>query len=69
MGAPEFILKEKIDKYRNKIDKYTKEYRVICVCEADNAKLENVHVLGFVLLRDKIRPEAPATLNYFKEQG
>ena len=30
---------------------------------------ENVKVIGFILLQDKIREEAPDTLKYFKEQG
>lgn len=69
MGAPEFVLKKNINEYREKLFEYTKDYRVIVVCSADNINLDNIKVLGFILLRDTIRKEAKATLEYFKEQG
>ena len=69
MGAPEFILKKNINEYQEKLSEYTKNYRVIVVCSADNASLDNINVLGFILLRDKIRKEAKETLQYFKDQG
>lgn len=69
MGAPEFVLKKNINEYQEKLLEYTKNYRVIVVCSADNANLDNISVLGFILLRDKIRKEAKETLQYFKDQG
>lgn len=69
MGAPEFVLKKNISEYREKLLEYTKDYRVIVVCSADNINLDNIKVLGFILLRDTIRKEAKPTLQYFKEQG
>ena len=53
------------------VDKYI-DYRVLVVAksmESDLDNPENVKVIGFILLQDKIREEAPDTLKYFKEQG
>lgn len=69
IGAPEFILKKKIKKYEKDLEKYTKNYRVILVAFAKDKDLADVEVVGYLLLQDKIRKEAPATLAYFKEQG
>lgn len=68
-GAPEFLLKSKIKKYKDEIDKYAKDYRVLVLVQAKDKKLSGVKVLGYLLLQDKIRKEAPDTLRYFKEQG
>lgn len=71
MGASEFVLKSEIGKYTNEIDKYI-DYRVLVVAKSMEGELdnpENVKVIGFILLQDKIREEAPDTLKYFKEQG
>lgn len=69
IGAPEFILKKKMKKYEKELEKYTKDYRVILVARAKDKELTGVEVVGYLLLQDKIRKEAPATLAYFKEQG
>lgn len=69
IGAPEFILKKKMKKYAKDLEKYTKDYRVILVASAKNKELDDVEVVGYLLLQDKIRKEAPDTLKYFKEQG
>ena len=71
IGASEFVLKSEIGKYTNEIDKYI-DYRVLVVAKSMEGELdnpENVKVIGFILLQDKIREEAPDTLKYFKEQG
>ena len=68
-GAPEFLLKSKSKKYKNEIDTYAKDYRVLALIQAEDKKLSGVKVLGYLLLQDKIRKEAPDTLHYFKEQG
>ena len=65
MGASEFVLKSEIGKYTSEIDKYI-DYRVLVVAksmESDLDNPENVKVIGFILLQDKIREEAPDTLN------
>lgn len=69
IGAGEFILKDQIKKYQKKLEQYIRDYRVIVIAKTKNKKLTNPEVLGFILLQDKIRKEAPETLKYFKEQG
>ena len=74
IGAPEFILGDKIEKYRDQLNEYSKENRVIALVHSKtriiNRELpRDVNVIGFVLIRDVIRKEANKTLEYFKEQG
>lgn len=70
-GAPEFVLKNDFIKYKDKIESYS-DYRVLVIAYNELA-LSNtpsgLKVLGFLLIQDKIRKEAPDTLKYFKEQG
>ena len=66
MGSPEFVLKEKIKKYQDKINEYSNKYRVLTVAKISN---KNIDVLGFILIQDKIRKNTKETLNYFKKQG
>ena len=71
IGAPEFVLKSAFDGYRAKVEQYS-DYRVLVLCYSPDSLSEtpsNLRVLGFLLIQDKIRKEAPATLKYFKEQG
>ncbi len=71
IGAPEFVLKNSFSKYQEFLDKYT-DYRVLVVAHQNEALSQgqlDLKVLGFVLIQDKIRKEAPDTLKYFKEQG
>ncbi len=66
MGSPEFVLKEKIKKYQDKINEYSNKYRVLTVAKISN---KNIDVLGFILIQDKIRKNTKETLDYFKKQG
>ena len=71
IGAPEFLLKNDFEQYRGVIDKYS-DYRVLAIAYSKlklSDKPTKLKVLGFVLIQDKIRKEAPDTLKYFKEQG
>ena len=74
IGAPEFILEERIQEYESIIHKYSDNYRMLLLAHS-NKKFqgkelpENIEVLGFVLITDKIRVNAKETLQYFKEQG
>lgn len=71
IGAPEFVLRNDFDKYKDVVEKYS-DYRVLVVGITKNKiteKPSGVKVLGFLLIQDKIRKEAPDTLRYFKEQG
>ena len=73
MGAPEFVAPELSSLYQEKCEVYQKEgKRVICIARAEKIaeyRLANVRILGYVLIEDKIREEAPATLRFFAEQG
>ena len=74
IGAPEFILKEKIEEYREQLKQYSDDYRVILLAHSkesfkEKELPENIEILGFVLITDRIRKNAKSTLKYFKEQG
>ncbi len=75
LGAPEFVLREDYDTYRTEILTYAKRgYRVLVFGSyagaLDGKKLtEKVTPLGYVLLSNPIRKEAPETFQYFAEQG
>lgn len=67
IGAPEFLGKSNIEKYE-------KDYRVLALAYSKegikNNKLPNeIELIGYVLLLDKIRKEAKQTLKYFEKQG
>ncbi len=67
LGAPEFVIKDKVEKY-------AKDYRVLAVAhtkeEIQNNQLpQNIELIGYVLILDKIRKEAKQTLKYFDKQG
>ena len=71
LGAPEFILKEKFDNYKDKIEEFSKTYRVLLVAHSnydfENKELpKEINPLGIVIVQDKIRKEAKETLEYFK---
>ena len=71
IGAPEFVLKSDFDRYKEIVEEYS-EYRVLVVAMNDKKLSESpsgLKVLGFLLIQDKIRKEAPDTLKYFREQG
>lgn len=74
IGAPEFILKEKSEEYQEIIQRYSDDYRVIMLAHSEESFQEkelpeNIEVLGFIFITDKIRKNAKETLKYFKEQG
>lgn len=74
LGAPEFILKEELKNYKDTINQYAKDYRVLVLAYSpnkisNNELPEKVELIGYVLLLDKIRKEAKQTLRYFKKQG
>ena len=71
VGAPEFLLGSDVVNYQEKINSYS-DYRVLVVCYNNlslSEKPVDLNVLGFLLIQDKIRKEAPSTLKYFKDQG
>lgn len=71
IGAPEFVLKSDFRKYGEKVEQYS-DYRVLIIAfsrDEISKRPNNLKVLGFILIQDRIRKEAPDTLKYFKEQG
>ena len=74
LGAPEFVLGEEFLKYKDMINKYAMDYRVIVLAHSkedfENKELpEKVELVGLLLILDKIRKEANRTLEYFDKQG
>ena len=75
LGAPEFVLREDYTKYQGRIEQYTSRgFRVLVFGnydgEPDGKPLTGtVTPLGYVLLLNKVREEAPATFKYFADQG
>lgn len=74
IGAPEYVLRDKFEEYKDEIEKQIEDYRVVVLArskeELKKEKLpQEVEYLGMVLLTDTIRPKAKETLAYFKEQG
>ncbi len=74
IGAPEFVLKDDFEKYRKEIEKYSMDYRVLVLAHSKNDfnkkdLPDEVNLLGYILLLDKIRPDASKTLSYFEDQG
>ena len=75
LGAPEFVLREDYETYRLEIQTYAKRgYRVLVFGTyegtLEGTKLtEKVLPLGYILLANPIRKEAPETFAYFAEQG
>lgn len=69
IGAPEFILKDEISDYQVELEKYTKDYRVLLLAKSSDEEGGQIEPLGFILLQDVIRKEAPDTLKYFQDQG
>lgn len=75
LGAPEFILRENYANYKNIIEKYSQEgFRVVLFAEYPSTEINGVLIekaepLGFILLCNPIRKEAPKTFRYFEKQG
>ena len=76
LGAPEFVMPEMNDKKTlNMIEQYAKDgYRVLLVAHSD-AKINKDVVptsrsaVALLILEDRIRDEAVATIKWFKENG
>lgn len=74
IGASEFVLKDDFEKYKQEIEKYSIDYRVLVLAYSRNNFNKkdlpnNISLLGYILLLDKIRPDANKTLSYFEAQG
>lgn len=75
MGAPEFVLREKYEIYKQEIQEYAeKGIRVLVFGTYDGVidgkRLEKgITPLGYILLTNPIRKDAKETFQYFAEQG
>ena len=74
LGAPEFLFRGQTLPFQKKLDEFSAENRVIILAfsESDFKGYDlpdNLTAKAFVLIRDKIRPSANQTLQYFAEQG
>lgn len=75
MGAPEYLFTNLSDYYQTQLTRsMTKGLRVIAIASSTTPITsvdlpKELVLLGFIYLEDAIRPEAPQTLSYFKEQG
>ncbi len=75
LGAPEFVLKEKYDTFKNDILEYAAKGMRVLVFGAYNGQIDGgelacgVEPLGYVLLANPIRKAAKETFAYFAEQG
>lgn len=75
LGAPEFVLREDYEQYKEEIEDYSSEgYRVLVFGIYDGTPdgkelTEKVTPLGLVFLSNPIRREAPETFRYFANQG
>jgi len=60
--------------YQKEIEKYAKDYRVLVVAHTkeevkENQLPEQIELIGYLCILDKIRKEAKNTLKYFEKQG
>ena len=74
MGAPEFVLFNDFEKYKDEIHTYQEDYRVLAVAYSKNPFIDkdlpsDLTLIGFVCISDKIRKDARETLRYFREQN
>lgn len=75
LGAPEFVLRQDYDIYKEEIEDYSSEgYRVLVFGIYDGTPdgkelTEKVTPLGLIFLSNPIRREAPETFRYFANQG
>lgn len=75
LGAPEFVLRQDYETYREEIENYSSEgYRVLVFGIYDGVPdggelTEKVTPMGLIFLSNPIRKEAPETFRYFANQG
>ena len=75
LGAPEFVLRDDFDEYKEEIEVYAGKGNRVLVFGIYDGELDGkaltgkVTPLGYVLLANPIRKEAPETFAYFAEQG
>ena len=73
IGASEFVLGDQAKEIEKEINRYTEENRVLVLAHTsdvlkDDQIPKNLKVMGFVLIKDRIRSNAKDTLEYFAKQ-
>ena len=76
LGAPEFVLGEAYKQVSKDVEKYAKlGYRVLCLAHKEGTIVGGevpqgaIEVVSMILIEDNIRPDAIATIKYFKDSG
>ena len=74
LGAPEFVLKDNFKSHQKQIEDFAQDYRVLVLAHSDNnfegnSLPNNLELVGYILILDKIRKEVKNTLSYFDKQG
>ena len=75
LGAPEFLLKEKYERYKSEIEKYSKKgERVLVFCKyngiLDGKEITNSIIpYGLIMISNSIRESATETFKFFTKQG
>ncbi len=75
LGAPEYVLRDRFDRYAGEIGKYTSQgYRVLVFAKYEGlldgkALTETADPLGMVMLANPVRENARETFAYFARQG
>ncbi len=75
LGAPEFILRDEYQKYREKIELYSRRgYRVLAFARYDGtpdgkALTAKCHAMALVLITNPVRSTAPETFSFFEREG
>jgi cation-transporting ATPase E len=72
IGAPEIVLDD-VSKISKELEKFVNNNRVVILVKSLkklNKKIpDDIVPMALIVINDKIRPDALATLNYFKEEG
>lgn len=75
IGAPEFVLQDKITAYERRLHNYAKSGKRVLLLAYSTKEPEGKQLprelepIAFILIRDKIRENAKETLAYFQSQG
>lgn len=75
LGAPEFVLRKMFSEHQDKINQFAeKGYRVLVFAKYygipdGKALTGEANLLGYILLLNKVRKEAPSTFAFFEQQG
>lgn len=75
IGAPDFVLKDNLDKVESKVARFAKQGCRVLVLGQTNIKITDdelprtVKPLALIVIQDHIREDAADTINFFKHNG